>query len=63
MSASENDENLCNHIPCRCEVPPGQDYCSDYCREEPTTGLENRPIACRCRHEPCGTPADPGMAT
>jgi hypothetical protein len=54
---------LCNHAPCRCEVDEGQDYCGDYCRQEPQTGMDAGPAVCRCRHAPCGSPNEPAVST
>ena len=40
----------CAHIPCRCNVPHGQQYCSQACRE---AGSEDVEIACQCAHPQC----------
>ncbi len=40
----------CAHIPCLCDVPVGQEYCGDVCRE---AGSENVEIACQCDHPAC----------
>lgn len=56
-------KNLCNHAGCRCEIEPGEKYCGDYCREEPFTGMEQKPMSCRCGHEPCSSPEDPALHT
>ncbi len=38
----------CTHPSCDCVVPPGQKYCSDYCKSAPETELH-----CNCRHPAC----------
>ncbi len=38
------------HIPCLCDVPNGQEYCGDICRE---AGSEEVEIACQCGHPAC----------
>jgi hypothetical protein len=40
----------CAHIACFCDVPNGQEYCEDVCRE---AGSENVDIACQCEHLAC----------
>jgi len=40
----------CAHIACFCDVPNGQEYCGDVCRE---AGRENMDIACQCDHLAC----------
>jgi hypothetical protein len=40
----------CAHIPCLCDVPPGQTYCGDICHE---AGSEDVEIACQCSHQAC----------
>jgi hypothetical protein len=54
----------CNHLGCKCEVA-GQDYCGDYCQQEPQTDMEPefRPHTCRCGHDPCGSINDPATHT
>ncbi len=39
----------CAHLPCRCQVPAGQKYCGDACRD---AGGEDVEIACQCDHPP-----------
>ena len=39
----------CAHIPCRCQVPEGQEYCGDACRIASSKETE---IACQCDHPP-----------
>ena len=40
----------CAHIPCLCDVPNGEEYCGDACRE---AGSEDVEIACQCDHLAC----------
>lgn len=40
----------CAHIPCMCDVEPGQEYCGDACRD---AGSEDVEIACQCGHATC----------
>jgi hypothetical protein len=40
----------CAHIPCRCTVPPGQEYCGEVCRD---VGSQDTEIACECGHSRC----------
>jgi hypothetical protein len=50
----------CAHEMCGCEVPAGQEYCSDFCRN-PTgdmgTGaaMETSGRDCGCGHDACRT--------
>jgi hypothetical protein len=44
------EQITCAHIPCRCEVGPGEKYCSDFCRE---AGSDEVEIVCECGHETC----------
>lgn len=47
----ENQNKLrCAHIPCTCEVKPGEKYCGDACRD---AGKEEVEIACQCNHRAC----------
>ena len=41
---------ICAHIPCRCAVPQGEQYCGEACRD---AGSEDVEIACQCDHAPC----------
>jgi hypothetical protein len=54
MSESEDELEMCAHIPCTCVVAPGQKYCSEACRE---AGSEEVEIACECGHEDCSLAA------
>ncbi|WP_049623294.1 hypothetical protein [Frateuria defendens] len=49
---SDNDAR-CGHASCRCTVPSGSEYCSDYCREAAATTPEEQTAYCDCGHEPC----------
>jgi hypothetical protein len=37
----------CAHIPCLCDVPNGEEYCGEVCRD---AGSEDVEIACQCDH-------------
>lgn len=37
----------CAHVPCQCDVPAGQEYCSEAC---PDAGRQDLEIACQCGH-------------
>jgi hypothetical protein len=54
---------MCNRAGCECEVAKGEDYCGDYCRQEPYYGLESRLHTCRCGHDACGSVSDPAIHT
>ncbi len=43
-------QNKCAHLPCKCEVAPGHEFCGEACRE---AGNEDVEIACQCGHAPC----------
>jgi hypothetical protein len=43
----------CAHIPCLCDVPDGQEYCGEPCRD---AGSEDVEIACQCDHAACPLP-------
>ena len=40
----------CAHIPCLCDVPDGEEYCGEACRD---AGSEDVEIACQCSHPAC----------
>lgn len=40
----------CAHIPCLCDVPNGEKYCGEACRD---AGSEDVEIACQCDHPLC----------
>ncbi|HEX2425322.1 MAG TPA: hypothetical protein VHM47_05505 [Actinomycetota bacterium] len=42
----------CEHMGCMCLVEPGQDFCSDHCRQHASdpTHEEHR---CECGHPAC----------
>lgn len=47
---AQQDKKKCAHLPCNCEVPAGQKYCGDACRDAGSKDVE---IACQCDHEDC----------
>lgn len=47
---ANSDKKWCQHIPCECEVPTGQDYCGQRCKD---AGKDDVEIACDCGHESC----------
>ena len=49
MEKYEN-ENQCQHSGCRCERPSASDYCSDYCENAGTGGMDED---CGCGHPAC----------
>jgi hypothetical protein len=40
----------CAHIPCLCDVPDGEEYCGETCRD---AGSDDVEIACQCDHPAC----------
>jgi hypothetical protein len=44
-------EDQCQHPGCKCSRPSTGDYCSEYCRNAQTGGMDND---CRCGHPDCG---------
>ena len=50
LSMGNQKSRKCSHIPCLCDVPNGQQYCGDACRE---AGGEDVEIACQCDHLAC----------
>jgi hypothetical protein len=44
------NRNKCANIPCLCEIPEGQEYCGDACRDASSQEVE---IACQCDHSMC----------
>ena len=49
------EQTTCAHIPCTCVVDPGEEYCSDFCRD---AGSEEVEIACECGHATCSMIAE-----
>ena len=47
---ANQEKTKCAHIPCLCEVAPGQKYCSEACRD---AGSEDVEVACQCDHASC----------
>jgi hypothetical protein len=48
-SMSDKPKGSCAHPACRCIVPDGQKYCSQYCSDAGDT-ME---ISCNCEHPGC----------
>ena len=46
--ANSTADQKCAHESCTCKVPPGQKYCSDYCKKAPAIELH-----CNCPHREC----------
>jgi hypothetical protein len=46
----DQQNKKCAHIPCLCNVPPGQEYCGEVCRD---AGREDVEISCQCDHPQC----------
>jgi len=44
------EQRTCAHIPCGCLVPPGEEYCSESCRDAGSNEVE---IECECLHAAC----------
>src|SRR5258708_15911632 len=42
--------NKCAHVPCLCNVPTGEKYCGETCRDASSDDVE---IACQCGHAAC----------
>ena len=47
---AKQNTRKCAHIPCRCDVVDGEEYCGQICRE---AGSEDVEIACQCDHLAC----------
>jgi hypothetical protein len=47
---ADETKTKCAHIPCVCEVAPGEKYCSEICKN---AGSEDVEIACQCDHKAC----------
>jgi hypothetical protein len=41
----------CEHLACVCEVPIGQETCSDYCASP--AGRDAQNVRCECGHDVC----------
>jgi hypothetical protein len=52
---TNHGENTCAHLPCRCVVPAGQEYCGDICADAGSSDVE---IACECGHAACPLTAE-----
>ncbi len=44
-----NDLVKCAHLPCKCPVQAGDEYCGQACKEPGSKDVE---IACQCDHGP-----------
>jgi hypothetical protein len=44
------DTRKCAHLPCLCNVPDGQEYRGEVCRD---AGSQEVDIACQCDHPAC----------
>jgi len=44
------ESKKCAHLPCLCAAPPGEKYCSQFCKE---AGPAESEIACDCGHPAC----------
>jgi hypothetical protein len=47
---ANNKMKKCAHIPCLCDVPAGEEYCAEVCRDAGSRDVE---IACQCDHRAC----------
>jgi hypothetical protein len=47
---ANQETKKCAHVPCLCNVPSGEEYCGEVCRE---AGSEDVEIACQCDHPAC----------
>jgi len=47
---ANQETRKCAHIPCLCDVPKGERYCGDACRDAGSKDVE---IACQCGHSMC----------
>jgi hypothetical protein len=50
VSMKDNNGKKCAHIPCLCDVPDGEQYCGEACRDASSEDVE---IACQCDHASC----------
>ena len=41
----------CFHAQCKCQVPPGEKFCSQYCRD--ASEVEVTELQCDCEHPAC----------
>ena len=42
----------CQHMECRCQVEPGQEFSGDYCREH-AGDVAHEEHRCECGHDAC----------
>jgi hypothetical protein len=52
---SDIEQRTCAHIPCTCPVSPGEEYCSESCRDAGSNEVE---IECGCLHAACTNSAE-----
>lgn len=45
------DKKKCQHVPCSCQIPRFENYCSSYCAE--ASKVKDVEIACECGHSAC----------
>jgi len=45
-------KHKCANEQCQCQVPPGEEYCSNYCSD--ADDVANVEIQCNCEHPSCG---------
>jgi hypothetical protein len=45
----DKQKGLCAHPACRCPVPEGKKYCSQYCED----AGDEMEISCDCEHPGC----------
>lgn len=47
---ADSNVNKCAHIPCLCDVAPGEEYCGSACRD---AGSDQVEVLCECGHTDC----------
>ena len=50
MSKGKEKTRKCAHIPCRCRIAEGKEYCSEACE---LAGKGEVEVACECGHTAC----------
>ena len=58
MSEAAQGTNRCKHAGCKCTVRPGEEFCSEHCKQAGTQGAQGTgtgvsPEACHCGHADC----------
>jgi hypothetical protein len=53
MSNATDSESVrkCAHEQCKCQVVPGERFCSSYCKD--AAEIEEVELQCACEHAPC----------